>query len=445
MNLPELVTCIKQSIYKHKEALNDIENSSNKHELCAAINNYTGLAFDWDVYCNLLRSPLLYYCTSVDEVLSFPDESGVLTLSDNELRMVETRSVQPHAIARHLAYSSPSCYRIQECRVFGPYGLVFNQAGRLVVDIVDKQLLPVLFSRTLKLYGFVAILKELLYSLIELSPDSNYEQCFHLFASNINLNSGTPQYGHFMLETLPKLRHYFELLRITPYISMTPLSAPFSEIWVSDLLRLALQTDTQTYSVGGIGAKVSSLYLVPNRSADARHYCVDPYGRKWLSKHLRNRILTGTFFAGIPVYRKIYMSRVTSSGVSHIRTFKDNVSVESSFADMGYHTLYLQKHTVLYEAQLVYACRTLVSMFGSGLSKMLFMRSPNRIIELYTTKEKDYFPFFLLAKELEIPYLFQPCDIDHNEFWLPPEDMSVFDDVNPNHPGSSLDSLKCAL
>ena len=67
-------------------------------------------------------------------------------------------------------------------------------------------------------------------------------------------------------------------------------------------------------------------------------------------------------------------------------------------------------------AKKFFLAQNYLSIYGSGILRIMFMRQPKKLIEIYSTKVVDRDIFFLLASEFDMKYECIPAQIIPNNY-----------------------------
>lgn len=110
------------------------------------------------------------------------------------------------------------------------------------------------------------------------------------------------------------------------------------------------------------------------------------------------------FFGGLGAseldrrYRRVYISRARS-----VRSFANEVEVESMMARLGYEIVYAEELTVAEQARVFGSADIIVAPHGAGLTNLVFCRAGVRIVELFPDNyvKPD---FYLRSKHIGVSY-----------------------------------------
>ena len=311
------------------------------------------------------------------------------------------------------------CFSIDDCRVIGYYGIILTPDGEYVSETIKSRWFPVAMQRTIDRFGIIVVFKELLYALFPRLASDLLPCAFHFFNRGAYAN-GQPQYGHFILENLPTLRVYHQLLSVSAgHIPL--LNCPVITQWQLDLQMLCGISPRYNCFLQFPGKTVKRLYFSSLYSAGSKDYEVDCPGRRWVHRTLS---FSAACYAP-PHYQyqpahKVFISRQHSQSYQNKRVFASNNHLESHLWRHNWTVLHCEMLSTLSEASTLFYAKYLCGQFGSGLCKVMFMRKPQAIVELYSEQESLLPPFFLMSRELGIHYSRVKCTLDREGRWIFP-------------------------
>jgi capsular polysaccharide biosynthesis protein len=138
--------------------------------------------------------------------------------------------------------------------------------------------------------------------------------------------------------------------------------------------------------------KVKEL-VVPGHTAGSGHYSIP------LIKEVRQRFLDAT--AKTP-QRKIYISRQKAPR----RKIMNEDAVVALVQQYGYEIHFFEDYTLQQQIAIMAGTRYLIGLHGAGLTNMLFMPAPGKILELRNRQDDHNNCFFTLASALDHDYYY---------------------------------------
>ncbi|HTF16474.1 MAG TPA: glycosyltransferase family 61 protein [Chryseolinea sp.] len=229
--------------------------------------------------------------------------------------------------------------------------------------------------------------------LVELDDDNIYVVVHHPWSGN---------YWHWMSEAI--LRVWLVRENAQNLILVLPEHFKNTEFILSSLMPFQFK----------------DVYYIPTgKSLLIRNLCLpqikpicDSYDRDALLA-IRNRYLVsvmGEKTKHAYAYEKVYISRRKA----HRRKVVNEEEVISLLEKFGFVCITTEDYTFNEEIMLFSKVRYLISIHGSGLTNMLFMKEGSSILELHKklTNSNDWhsFAFWYLADSLDLAYYHQICE-----------------------------------
>lgn len=112
-------------------------------------------------------------------------------------------------------------------------------------------------------------------------------------------------------------------------------------------------------------------------------------------RFLKNFSLTGN--------KKIYISRLKSAR----RKIANETEVVGLLQSHGYEIHYFENYRIEKQVEIISQTKSLVSIHGSGLTNMIFMREGANVLELRNNNDADNNCFYSLASVLNLNYYYQ--------------------------------------
>jgi len=82
----------------------------------------------------------------------------------------------------------------------------------------------------------------------------------------------------------------------------------------------------------------------------------------------------------------------------------------------NYYEINIDNQSLYESAKKFFSAQNYLSIYGSGILRIMFMKQPKKLIEIYSTKVVDRDTFFLLASEFDMNYECIPAQIISNNY-----------------------------
>ena len=212
-----------------------------------------------------------------------------------------------------------------------------------------------------------------------------------------------PVFGHWLGEQLPQLRG------IEGIFSKFNISCPLiinknPNDWQLESLELMGYKKNDTYELTQKGLRVGEIIIASLRNVHSRQTEFDPKARKWAAKRLQSN------------FREINFEFNNKKNISLFRQNEKNRRI-SNYEDVKkiiykhyYPEVRIENQTLFESAKSFFFAENNLSIYGSGILRIMFMKQPKKLIEIYNVNLYDRDVFFLLASEFGMEYKCVPAE-----------------------------------
>jgi hypothetical protein len=294
--------------------------------------------------------------------------------------------------------------KIKDVRLIGPYGIPFTRKGQVILEPISKSWLNHVLATTIIQLGFFGFFKEYLLAIFPIfaSKKNFLEMGAYLICRGskiIIFENKQPQavFGHWLGEQLPQLRG------IEGIFSKFDVSCPLivnknPKDWQIESLELMGYKKDNLYELTQKGLRVGEIIISSLRNVHSKQTEFDPKARKWAAKRLQSN------------FEKLNFEENNKKNISLFRQNENNRRI-SNYEDVRkiifenhYYETKIENQSLFESAKNFFFAQNYLSIYGSGILRIMFMKQPKKLIEIYTKNESDRDVFFLLASEFGMEY-----------------------------------------
>ena len=294
--------------------------------------------------------------------------------------------------------------KIKDVRLIGPYGIPFTRKGQIILEPISSSWLNHVLKISIIQLGFFGFLKEFLLAIFPIfaSKKNFLETGAYLIcrgAKSIIFENKQPQpvFGHWLGEQLPQLRG------IEGIFSKFEISCPLivnknPKDWQIESLELMGYKKDNIYELTQNGLRVGEIIISSLRNVHSRHTEFDPKARKWAAKRLQSNFEKLNFKDNNKKNICLFRQNENSRRISNYEDVK-KIILENHF-----HELKIENQNLFESAKNFFFAQNFLSIYGSGILRIMFMKQPKKLVEIYIKKVSDRDVFFLLASEFGMEY-----------------------------------------
>jgi hypothetical protein len=292
-------------------------------------------------------------------------------------------------------------FMLKDVRLIGPYGIPVTRFGLIVLEPVSLRMLPTMLKVTIKELGITGLLKQYCLAIFPWLESSSIsiETGSHLLCRGAQWPGG-PVFGHWMCEQLPQLRG---IEGISNKLNLSPSLIINREApkWQTESLRLMGYQDEKIVSHNLPGLRVKKLIFASLRNFHSNHMEFDPLARKWASNRLIEGLENQSTRGEINNKKNIALLRQNH----HKRHLINSDELKVCLKENGFHVFEdLADIGFIDSAKHFINASNFFATYGSGISRIMFMREPKKLIELYSVSIDYSDVYFLLASEFDMDY-----------------------------------------
>ena len=208
-------------------------------------------------------------------------------------------------------------------------------------------------------------------------------------AKSIIFDNKQPQpiFGHWLGEQLPQLRG------IEGIFSKFDISCPLiinknPKIWQIESLELMGYKKNDVYEFTQKGLRVGEIIIASLRNVHSRQTEFDPKARKWAAKRLQLN------------FEKLNFEENNKKNICLFRQNESNRRI-SNYEDVKkiifknhYYETKIENQSLFESAKVFFYAENYLSIYGSGILRIMFMKQPKKLIEIYTDNVVDRDIFF---------------------------------------------------
>ena len=294
--------------------------------------------------------------------------------------------------------------KIKDVRLIGPYGIPFTRKGQVILEPISKSWFNHVLTITIVQLGLFGFLKEFLLAIFPIfDTKKNFLKIGAYLicrgAKSIIFENKQPQpvFGHWLGEQLPQLRG------IEGIFSKFGISCPLivnknPKDWQIESLKLMNYKKDDIYELTQKGLRVGEIIISSLRNVHSRHTEFDPKARKWAAKRLQSN------------FEKLNIKEYNKKNICLFRQNENNRRI-SNYEDVkkiilenNYYETKIENQSLFESAKNFFFAENYLSIYGSGILRIMFMKQPKKLIEIYTINVDDRDIFFLLASEFDMEY-----------------------------------------
>lgn len=295
---------------------------------------------------------------------------------------------------------------IPNALVLAPYGLCFNEDGKVQTTNVGPNAEKVL-RRTIAYIGFYRFLRIYIAHILRMR-ELDVPRAFHLIPRH-GYGPNKPNYCHWLLEDLPKLKNYSQIDSDGPII----LNSVLTSFQTDSLEKLGHKANILPLPKNSL--TVSKLRIPEMRSAGSKDGQPDSLRRIWMRDTLLSNASKAHFTsARVAIVRKN----------SDRRRLINQNEFDSLCAKFEIERLDPADYSISEQVDIFGKARLLIAVHGAGLANMVFMKT-GCVVELSHNVISDRVFFESLANELELGY-FRSVSDDWCETTTEQNDVTEF-------------------
>ena len=295
--------------------------------------------------------------------------------------------------------------KVKDVRLIGPYGIPFTRKGQVILEPISKSWLNRVLAITIIQLGLFGFFREFLLAIFPIfaSKKNFLEMGAYLICRGVKYKSifekkqSEPVFGHWLGEQLPQLRG------IEGIFSKFDISCPLivnknPKDWQIESLELMGYKKNNIYELTQKGLRVGEIIISSLRNVHSRQTEFDPKARKWAAKRLQSN------------FEKLNFEEYYKKNISLFRQNENNRRI-SNFEDVKkvifenhYYETKIENQSLFESAKNFFFAKNYLSVFGSGILRIMFMKQPKKLIEIYAKNISHRDVFFLLASEFGMEY-----------------------------------------
>lgn len=295
--------------------------------------------------------------------------------------------------------------KINDIRLIGPYGIPFTKSGKIIIEPISKSWLFHAFRMTIIHIGFFGFLKQYILAIFptleskkKFLKTGGYLLCRGSKSNISEKKPPEPIFGHWLGEQLPQIRGIEGVSKkINKKFPLIINKSP--KDWQIESLELMGYNRKDIYEYNQVGLRVGEIIIASLRNTHSRETEFDPKARKWAAKRLQSKLVN----LNLSNYDKknIFLFRQNEK----TRRVSNYKSVKNALLELNYHESSIENLN-LHESSLnFFLAENFVSIYGSGILRIMFMKNPKKLIEIFSLKQNDRDTFFLLANEFGVKYV----------------------------------------
>ena len=345
-----------------------------------------------------------------DKLIKIGKKKNTICIVENEYEVViqaPHQSLAKERFKNSYGKKKVDCFfgiKIKDVRLIGPYGIPFTRKGQVILEPISKSWLNHVLTITVIQIGLFGFFKEFLLAIFPIfdSKKNFLKGGAHLLcrgAKSTILEKKQPQpvFGHWLGEQLPQLRG------IEGICSKFDISYPLilnknPKDWQIESLELMGYKKDNIYELVQKGLRVGEIIITSLRNVHSRQTEFDSKARKWAAKRLQSNFKKFNFEENnkknICLFRQNEKNR-------RISNYED---IKKIILENDYHEIKIENQNLFESAKNFFFAKNYLSIYGSGIFRIMFMKQPKKLIEIYTDNVVDRDIFFLLASEFDMEY-----------------------------------------
>lgn len=324
------------------------------------------------------------------------------------------------------------CVPPGEVRIIGPYGLIINRHGKLIIEPLGHNYKWKLYITVLEL-GIWSFLFQVLCAVfpgVEKAGTPVVNSAAFLFPREINARQkGDVVFGHWIGEQLPQLRAIEDVRRIFHEFDALGHNSLDQKGKQRDFPLLVNRNPKawQLQSLFALGISCAEVIEAPSevfrcksliisslRNVHSKQKMeVDPIARQWVMKRFEQSIANaGSKTAETAIKSGLSILRQDAQ-VRYLINFDE---ISRTATNHGFTTFSVGAEFQEEVKSSLGATRVL-ALDGSGIFRLMFMPNCRELIEIYLVGHETRDVFFLLTQELGISHRSLPASLHPNSSW----------------------------
>ncbi len=306
--------------------------------------------------------------------------------------------------------------KFKNVRLIGPYGIPFTNNGRIIIEPISKSWLFHTLKITIIHLGFIGFLRQYLLAIfpifdskLNFLKSGGYLLCRGAKSSSKNRELPDPVFGHWLGEQLPQIRAIEGVyqkfgMKCPLIINKKPKD------WQIESLELMGYGEKNLYEFNQKGLRVGEIIIPSLRNLHSKETEFDPKARKWAAERLQLN------FAHINLNKYHNKNICLFRQNENTRRISNYDFVKKSIKKNNYNEVTIDNLTLFESSKNFYLAENFLSIYGSGILRIMFMKRPKKLIEIFSTKKNDREIFFLLANEFNMNYECIPAETVNNNY-----------------------------
>lgn len=306
--------------------------------------------------------------------------------------------------------------KIKDVRLIGPYGIPFTRRGEVILEPISRSWLNHTLKVTITKLGLIGFLKEYFFAIFPIFDSKKkflkigaYLLCRGAKSIVAESKQLEPVFGHWLGEQLPQLRG------IEGIFSKFNISCPLiinkhPKDWQIESLKLMGYKKKDVYELNQDGLRVGEIIISSLRNVHSRQTEFDPKARQWAAKRLQSNFEKLNFKEKYKKNICLFRQNEKNRRISNYEVIK-KITLKNN-----YYEIKIDNQSLFESAKKFFLAQNYLSIYGSGILRIMFMRQPKKLIEIYSTKVVDRDIFFLLASEFDMKYECIPAQIIPNNY-----------------------------
>lgn len=366
-----------------------------KHQVRSKLSNSIYTAYNPDG--TLSRSDMISYCEDNNQILYYGSHDQF------NIKPPATGSI-PDSFDKLIGVrGSPKSFlcELNEIQLIGERAIPRMRNGKFILEEMGTD--SMLKSRVMNTFGSLNTIKK----LREISNLSSYEHDNHYSEPLINLvprhgaeHNDYINYGHWLLEDLPRLRAVEQYSRKTDQ-NPTLLIKNNPPSWVTDTLDLLGFSPSQCVEWSNHKARIDTM-LIPKLSYIHSFGAeFQPSDRAWVAEQMKSRV---DLTKPEEFSKRVFVSR-QGQDRRKIINFDEVINL---LHDYGFDSIRPEEISIEEQIRLFDQAEVIIGAFGAGLMNMIFAHDASLVeIKPYKTAHTVY---YIIANECNLQY-----DLIHGE------------------------------
>lgn len=294
--------------------------------------------------------------------------------------------------------------KIDNVRLIGPYGIPFTKSGKIIIEPISKSWLFHVFRMTIIHIGFFGFLKQYILAIFpkleskeKFLKIGGYLLCRGSKSNISEKKLPEPIFGHWLGEQLPQIRGIEGISqKINKKFPLIINKSP--KDWQIESLEIMGYNRNDIFEYNQVGLRVGEIIIASLRNTHSRETEFDPKARKWAAKRLQSKLVNLNLSNHDKKNIFLFRQNEKTRRISNYKMVK-NTLLELNYDEVSIENLNLQESSLNF-----YLAENFVSIYGSGIMRIMFMKNPKKLIEIFSLKKNDRDTFFLIANEFGMKY-----------------------------------------